>query len=167
MSQLGFLVSGVDPSASGIEQAKKSFPHLTLRVAGTDEDLARTFGTLPLVYSFEVVEHVFEPMLYAKRFYDLLERGGLGIISTPYHGWLKNVAIAVSGQWDAHHTGLWEGGHIKFFSADTLTSLLTEAGFKDISIYRVRRIPPLAKSITRNVFKVGNLVTCSQKLGAP
>src|SRR5258708_4563066 len=99
LSKNAFRVSGVDPSVSGIEQAHKAFPHLNLEVGSTDEDLAARFGVFPLVYSIEVVEHVFDPKLYAKRFYELLEPGGLGIITTPYHGWLKNVAISMSGKW--------------------------------------------------------------------
>ena len=36
-----------------------------------------------------------------KRVYDLLEPGGLAIISTPYHGYLKNLALAASGKLDS------------------------------------------------------------------
>jgi hypothetical protein len=37
-------------------------------------------------------------------------------VSTPYHGYHKNLGLALSGKMDAHFTALWEGGHIKFFS---------------------------------------------------
>jgi 2-polyprenyl-6-hydroxyphenyl methylase/3-demethylubiquinone-9 3-methyltransferase len=37
------------------------------------------------------------------------------VISTPFHGYWKNIALAVSGKFDDHFTALWNGGHIKFF----------------------------------------------------
>ena len=100
-----------------------------------------------MVISLEVVEHVYFPRKFAKTVYDLLEPEGIAIISTPYHGYWKNVALALSGKMDAHFTALWDHGHIKFWSPKTLESLLREAGFKDILFKRVGRIPTLAKSM--------------------
>jgi hypothetical protein len=37
------------------------------------------------------------------------------IITTPYHGYLKNIALSVSVKFDHHVNPLWDGGHIKFF----------------------------------------------------
>ena len=48
---------------------------------------------------------------------------------------------------DKHFTALWDNGHIKFWSIDTLGELLREAGFVDVRFERVGRIPPLAKSM--------------------
>ena len=73
--------------------------------------------------------------------------GGVAIISTPYHGYLKNLALAVSGRLDRHFTALWDHGHIKFWSIETLSKLLREAGFNRLEFRRVGRIPPLAKSM--------------------
>jgi 2-polyprenyl-6-hydroxyphenyl methylase/3-demethylubiquinone-9 3-methyltransferase len=62
-------------------------------------------------------------------------------------GYLKNLALAVSGKMDAHFTALWDHGHIKFWSMKTLRLLLEEVGFTNIRFHRVGRIPPLAKSM--------------------
>jgi len=79
--------------------------------------------------------------------FNLLEDKGLAIISTPYHGYLKNLALALSGKMDAHFTALWDHGHIKFWSMRTLSELLRETGFVDIRFQRVGRIPALANSM--------------------
>ena len=71
----------------------------------------------------------------------------MAIISTPYHGYWKNLALALSGRMDAHFTALWDHGHIKFWSRRTLGDLLREAGFVDIRFWRVGRVPALAKSM--------------------
>lgn len=97
--------------------------------------------------SLEVVEHVYFPRKYVATLYDLLEPGGVAIISTPYHGYWKNLALALTGKMDDHFTALWDYGHIKFWSFKTLRLLLEEAGFRDISFQRIGRIPILAKSM--------------------
>lgn len=79
--------------------------------------------------------------------HDLLTDDGLLILSTPYHGYWKNLALSVTNKWDHHHSPHWEGGHIKFFSIKGLGEMLTAAGFSDITFHRVGRVPPLAKSM--------------------
>jgi len=69
------------------------------------------------------------------------------ILSTPYHGWLKNTLISVTGQWDKHHTSDCTGGHIKFFSQDSLTKLLFANGFGNIKFMNAGRMPYLWKSM--------------------
>ena len=86
-----------------------------------------------------MVEHVYAPRDYAATLFNLLEPGGMAIVSTPYHGYLKNLALAITGRLDAHFTALW--------SIPSLTTLLTEAGFQNIRFHRVGRIPALAKSM--------------------
>jgi 2-polyprenyl-3-methyl-5-hydroxy-6-metoxy-1,4-benzoquinol methylase len=140
-------VCGVDPSPSGIENARKAYVHIRFENGSTEDDLAGRFGQFPVVVSLEVVEHVYAPRQYAQRVFDLLEPGGLAIISTPYNGYLKNLAIALLGKYDQHYTALWDNGHIKFWSIKTLGRLLTEAGFTEIEFLRVGRIPSLAKSM--------------------
>jgi 2-polyprenyl-3-methyl-5-hydroxy-6-metoxy-1,4-benzoquinol methylase len=145
--EAGFSVVGVDPSEEGIMHGRHAFPHLSLHVGSCYEPLAERFGTFPLVISLEVIEHCFYPRQFAKCVYDLLEPGGTAVISTPYHGYIKNLALALSGKLDAHFTALWEGGHIKFWSVATLRKLLEEAGFSQIQFFRAGRFPPMAKSM--------------------
>ena len=148
LSRLGFEVSGVDASEQGIQLAKRNFPHLRkLELGSAYDDLAGRYGRYPVAISLEVVEHVYYPRKYAATLFSLLEDGGVAIVSTPYHGYWKNLALAVSGRLDAHFTALWDHGHIKFWSVRTLRALLAEAGFVDIEFLRAGRIPPLAKSM--------------------
>ena len=69
------------------------------------------------------------------------------MVGTPYHGYLKNLAISLLNKWDAHHTTLWDGGHIRFFSVKTLTELVTENGFEVIRFYFFGRCPFLWKNM--------------------
>ena len=79
--------------------------------------------------------------------FSIMKPGGSLIISTPYHGYIKNLAISVIGQWDRHFTVEWDGGHIKFFSQKTISKMASEAGFVGFDIQGVGRIPMLWKSM--------------------
>jgi 2-polyprenyl-6-hydroxyphenyl methylase/3-demethylubiquinone-9 3-methyltransferase len=147
LSRLGFAVTGVDTSQSGIAQARLAFPSVNAHVGSAYDDLVTVYGTFPLVVSLEVIEHCFDPGLFAKTFLGLIAREGIGFLSTPYHSYLKNLALAVSGKMDRHFTALWDGGHVKFFSMNTLGQLLRKSGAKNVNFMRVGRFPILAKSM--------------------
>jgi 2-polyprenyl-3-methyl-5-hydroxy-6-metoxy-1,4-benzoquinol methylase len=147
LTKRGYQTTGVDVSTQGLEQAWRRYPHLSLRPGSAYDGLAETYGRFPIVVSLEVVEHLYAPRVFAKTLYELVEPSGIAIISTPYHGYWKNLALAFTGRMDAHFTALWDHGHIKFWSMKTLKTLLVEAGFQDISFTRVGRIPALAKSL--------------------
>lgn len=147
LDALGWSVVGIDPSDQGIAIARSAYPHIELHQGSAYDDLSAQYGCFPVVLSLEVVEHVYDPRRYAATVFKLLESGGSVIISTPYHGYWKNLMLAVSGKMDAHFTALWDHGHIKFWSIKTLSVLLSEAGFVDIRFERVGRISPLAKSM--------------------
>jgi 2-polyprenyl-3-methyl-5-hydroxy-6-metoxy-1,4-benzoquinol methylase len=147
MSKLGFEVTGVDASEEGIAHAHHYYPALNLHLGSAYDDLSDQYGQFPIVVSLEVIEHMYLPRKFGKTLYDLVEPGGVTIISTPFHGYWKNVTLALTGKMDAHFTALWDYGHIKFWSIETLRSLLQETGFQDITFIRVGRIPILAKSL--------------------
>jgi len=160
----GYSVSGVDPSVEGIAQAKLVDPEAKLELGSAYDPLVERFGRFPMVISLEVVEHVYYPRLFAACVSELLEPVGLAIISTPYHGYLKNLAISISGKWDPHFTALWDHGHIKFWSPKTLTSLFSEAHLTCEAIHRVGRVPAFAKSMILAFRKAKLVVEDSQTL---
>ena len=96
LSTLGFDISGVDISASGIALGLQNYPHLKLAIGNVYDELAQVYGEFQLVVSLEVIEHCFDPRRFLKTMYDLIAPAEIGILSTPYHGYLKNFALAVS-----------------------------------------------------------------------
>jgi 2-polyprenyl-6-hydroxyphenyl methylase/3-demethylubiquinone-9 3-methyltransferase len=147
LASRGYDVTGVDPSESGVSLAKAAWPDLPVFVGSAYDALSDRYGTFPAVVSLEVVEHLYSPRHYAQTMFKLVEPGGCAIVSTPYHGYVKNLALALSGKLESHFTALWDHGHIKFWSIRTLTVLLRGAGFGDIRFIRAGRIPALAKSM--------------------
>jgi 2-polyprenyl-3-methyl-5-hydroxy-6-metoxy-1,4-benzoquinol methylase len=147
LQKQGYDIVGVDPSRAGVTQANQNYPNLIIHQGSSYDDLASKYGRFPIVLSLEVVEHIFSPRRYVNCLFNLCEKGGTVIISTPYHGYWKNLALALTGKLDTHFTALWDYGHIKFWSIKTLAILITEAGFRDIKFVRVGRIPPFAKTM--------------------
>lgn len=151
----GYDVCGVDPSVEGIAQAEAAYPRLRLRIGSAYDNLAAQYGRFPAVISLEVIEHVYAPRDFARTLYDLVEPGGMVLVSTPYHGYLKNLVMAATGRLDNHFTALWDHGHIKFWSLRTLRALLLESGFEAVRFLRVGRVAPLAKSMLAIARKPG------------
>jgi 2-polyprenyl-3-methyl-5-hydroxy-6-metoxy-1,4-benzoquinol methylase len=151
LSRLGFETVGVELDSKGVEISRQLFPGIAFYNQGVQDDplevLAKESGKrFDAVISSEVVEHLFSPHLlplYAKA---VLREGGLLLVTTPYHGYLKNLALSIANKWDAHHDPLLHGGHIKFWSRRTLTKLLSENGFNVIGFYGAGRLPYLWKS---------------------
>jgi 2-polyprenyl-3-methyl-5-hydroxy-6-metoxy-1,4-benzoquinol methylase len=141
-------VAGCDLSQSGIAQARAAWPTCRFEVASAYDDLQQRFeSTFDAVISAEVIEHLYDPRLFVRRAYGVLDPGGLLVLTTPYHGYLKNLALAVTGRMEAHFTALWDGGHIKFWSPRTLAHLLAETGFVNVAWRGVGRLPLLWKSM--------------------
>ncbi|MES2604944.1 MAG: methyltransferase domain-containing protein [Pseudomonadota bacterium] len=149
----GFDVTGIDLSATGVQVANAKHPLLKIKQGSVYDSQVATYGTFPAVLSMEVVEHLLAPRKLVANMFEMLAPGGIAIVTTPFHGYWKNLALALTGRMDAHFTALWDGGHVKFWSMATLDTLLREAGFVDIRFERVGRIPPLAKSMIAIAYK--------------
>lgn len=143
----GYSVVGIDPSQSGITHAKGYWPGLEFHVGSAYDDLPTKLGCFDAIVSLEMVEHLYSPRDFARNIYALLRPGGVAVVTTPYHGYLKNLAMAVTGTMDAHFTALWDHGHIKFWSTKTLRMLLSEVGMSDIGFLFAGRSWPLYKSM--------------------
>lgn len=100
-----------------------------------------------LVISSQVIEHVYDPWDFTGACYDALRPGGRVVISTPYHGYLKNLLIGAIGRWDKHHTTLIVGMHIRFFSKPTLTQIMEDTGFESLVFKGFGRAPLLWQSM--------------------
>jgi 2-polyprenyl-3-methyl-5-hydroxy-6-metoxy-1,4-benzoquinol methylase len=150
----GYNVYGTDASVSGIEIANRTNPgHFFLQDL-TDQKLPLQLEELHFktIISTEVIEHLYDPRSYIQFCKYVLKKssGGNLIISTPYHGYLKNLALSIFNAWDRHFTALWDGGHIKFWSWKTLTELLKEYDFEIVSFTGCGRFPLLWKSMVIN-----------------
>lgn len=144
----GFTVVGLDASPSGIAIARRLMPNTELLEWSVENPLPPAMHQqFDAVIAVEVIEHLPVPRVLCARAGEALRPGGQFVLTTPYHGYLKNLALAVTGQFDQHWQPGRDGGHIKFFSPPTLTALLEGEGFTVTDLARVGRVPMLAKSM--------------------
>ena len=150
---LGYNAYGTDASAEGIAIAKKANPD---RFFIQDLSTGKLPGELQglkfdTIISTEVIEHLYDPAGFVDFCKKAINSKGDVIISTPYHGYLKNLALTIFDKWDAHHDPLWPGGHIKFWSKATLTKIFTNAGFTFVAFRGCGRLPFFWKSMVVKV----------------
>jgi len=143
----GFHVVGCDKSQSGIAFARQAYPKIPFHCLGIEDEPGALGNGFDAVVSAEVIEHLFAPRSLPRFAAKVLQPGGNLLITTPYHGYLKNLVLAVSGKIDRHFTALWDHGHIKFWSRRTLSQLLMEEGFEITGFIGVGRFPYLWKSM--------------------
>lgn len=133
---LGFNVVGIEPSRSGIDEARQMFPAIDFRVGGVYDDPASLdLGMFDLVVSEEVVEHLYFPDALITFSDKVLKPGGKLVLSTPYYGYLRNLLLAICNRWDHHLTPLWDHGHIKLFSKKTMSKLLRRNSFRMLEFH--------------------------------
>ena len=146
----GFDVTGCDADEEGIGIAREAAAEEAdrfQRVSVYDEPNVLGERDFDAVLSVEVVEHLFAPRALPRFARAVLKPGGHLIVTTPYHGYLKNLALSIFGRWDRHLDPLWDGGHVKLWSRATLSRLLEEAVFRVVEFHGAGRWPLLWKSM--------------------
>jgi len=146
LASLGLDVIGVDLSESGIEIARSSVQNVHFSTDVSLSSLER-LGPFDLVICLEVLAHCFTPTDELAKIYQCLKPGGTLILSTPYHSYAKNLAMAVTGKLAGHLDTLWPGAFVHFFTPHSISKLVHETGFENITIKRAGRFPLLAKTM--------------------
>jgi 2-polyprenyl-3-methyl-5-hydroxy-6-metoxy-1,4-benzoquinol methylase len=147
LAKAGFTVAGCDLSEDGIRLAREAYPDVQFHVAGVYDNPPAFADGFDVVVSTEVIEHLYLPRFLPRFAFRALRPEGHLILSTPYHGYLKNLVLALAGRWDSHLNPLWDGGHIKFWSPATLSQMLSEEGFCVAERIGAGRMPWFWKSM--------------------
>ncbi|MBD1840927.1 class I SAM-dependent methyltransferase [Coleofasciculus sp. FACHB-64] len=148
IAQKGYEVVGVEESEQGFSIAQHNFSDCHFIQASIyDLPYAELENSFDIVISVEVIEHLLYPRELVKAANKCLKPNGTLILTTPYHGYIKNIVLSLSGRMDKHFHVLWDGGHIKFFSVKTLTELLKSEGYTDIHFKFAGRFPYVWKSM--------------------
>lgn len=151
LAEAGFNAMGVDASPSGIAAAKrnygKSLQFICADIGSENPGKQLRRGSCDAVISSEVIEHLYRPADLIETAKWLLKPEGWLLVTTPYHGYMKYLALTALGKMDKHLNPLWDGGHIKFFSVRTLSELLEIHGMHVENFTFYGRLPFLWKSM--------------------
>ena len=109
LASRGYEVVGCEPSAEDLHFARLGAPGLVFHRLGVDDDPS-VIGNenFDVAIATEVIEHLVTPFNLPRFAKQLLRPGGYLIISTPYHGYLKNLFLhsPTSGTRISAHFGM-------------------------------------------------------------
>lgn len=150
ISKLGFNVVAVEQCADRLDFARKNYPQIKFYdsdIYEINEKVLPFEDPFDFLIATEVIEHLFDPERFLHIAYDALKEKGILILSTPYHGYLKNLLLSLFNRMDDHYEALETGGHIKFFSRKNFCRLLQECHFEPFQFIGTGRAPLLWKSM--------------------
>lgn len=148
LDRCGFQVTGVDYSESGLRIASRQYPELRFARQDVMAPLdAALVGCFDAVVAIDLVDRLTLPRRLVEAALEALKPGGLLIVTSPYHGYMKNLLVALAGGFDSRWDPLDEHGRVKFFSRATLLPLLREFELRDIHFETIGRVPMLARAM--------------------
>jgi len=102
LQRQGFYVVGCDVDERGVEEASKGASGAVFTQVGVYDppELLGETG-FDVVVANEVIEHLFLPAALPRFASKVLKPGGHLIVTTPYHGYVKNLFICLAGRWTA------------------------------------------------------------------
>lgn len=144
VSPCGATGVGYDVSASAIRLARKLYPQLEWKEGAIP--LPEPDASFSAIMSSEVMEHVFETGELFAEFSRLLRPGGKLLLTTPYHGWLKDVVLLFSGRMDRHYHDPFSE-HVRYYSRRTLAAVLTRHNLRLVAFHGIGRVAYLWRSM--------------------
>ena len=126
LHNLGFRMIGIDISRAAIAFARQQYPKVQFAVASLEGQFPFRDENFTAVWCTEVLEHLFDVRATLAELNRVLRPGGKLVLTTPYHGFIKNLLI-VFLSFDRHYDPY--GEHIRFFSRHSLQRCLEQSGF--------------------------------------
>ena len=142
IASLGYEARGVDVSQAAIDRARRTHPSLAFDVL-VREQIPFPEEHFAAVWSSEVLEHVFDVHNHLSEINRVLVHGGRYVLTTPYHGRVKDVLVALL-RFDGHFDP--EKSHIRFFDRAGLRRCLERAGFTIRQYAGIGRFWPLYRT---------------------
>jgi SAM-dependent methyltransferase len=133
LAQAGAIALGVDVSQEALRRARSRHAQLQLQAISAGAPWPLEDASFDLVWAGEVIEHVADTASWLSEVRRVLRPRGELLLSTPAHGRLVLLALALSGRrFDRHFDPLSD--HLRFYSGRSLRGLLDDFGFDDIEV---------------------------------
>ncbi len=143
MAEAGFEVQGMDISKKAVDMAQRSFPDGNFKILNPDGSIPAEDQSFGAVWCSEVIEHIVEVDDFLKEIRRVMKPGGILILTTPYHGFIKNLSIILF-KFDGHFDV--SGSHIRFFNKKSLAGCFKRTGFAPLSYGGIGRIWPVYRT---------------------
>lgn len=139
----GGLLRRLEPKAgyrAGLEisetaaRAASQVGDLVVHGAVEDSDLPFEADSFDVVILGDVIEHLPDSAAGLRRAVGWAKPGGAVVVSVPNIAHWQARLELLRGRWPSTESGTFDAGHLRFFTIESLTKLLSESGLEGISV---------------------------------
>lgn len=142
----GFDVVGVDVAEEPLRRARAREADLDARRVEVDGEWPLADASFDAVWAGETIEHVTDTAAWLSEVRRVLRSDGTLLLSTPAHGRLTMLGLALSARrLDAHFDP--RSDHVRFYTRRTLARLLSEFGFERIELRGAGGLPGARRTL--------------------
>jgi len=136
----GARVVAVDVAAEAVRRARARHPSLDALPIEPESPLPFEDGSFDVVWAGETIEHVADTAAWMSELRRVLPSGGRLLLSTPDHGPLALLGLALArGAFEAHFDP--RGDHLRFYTRRALATLLADFGFLEVEVAGAGGLP--------------------------
>lgn len=135
---------GTDVSSLALKKACRRFPQTKFLHIEDGGKIPLKNSSIDFICLLDVIEHIYNTKTTIKELHRILKPGGKILITTPYHGFIKNL-ILISLFFEQYFDP--NGAHIRFYSKKSLINQLTDAKFSIIQSGYFGRFFPLSRAM--------------------
>lgn len=146
IADAGYQVLGVDVTEEPLRRARLRHPELELRRVEPAGEWPLADASFDVVWSGETIEHVADTARWLSELRRVLRSGGSLILSTPAHGPLTRLGLALSRQRFERHFDP-RADHLRFYTRRTLSRLLEDFGYEQVEVSEAGGMPGARRAL--------------------
>lgn len=135
---------GADVSAKALSFARKMHKKSKFLLVKDGGKIPLKNNSIDFILAADVIEHAFYTQELLNEFNRILKPGGSVLISTPYHGLIKNIVISIVGFEKVFNP---VEAHIRFFTKKSLYDLLSKAKLSPTKFGFFGRFYPISRGM--------------------
>jgi 2-polyprenyl-3-methyl-5-hydroxy-6-metoxy-1,4-benzoquinol methylase len=140
IADAGYQVLGVDVAEEPLRRARSRHAELELLRVEPGGEWSIADASFDAIWSGGTIEHVADTACWLSELRRVLRSGGGLILSTPAHGPLTRLGLALSpARFERHFAP--RADHLRFYTRHTLTRLLEDFGFEQVEVSEAGGMP--------------------------
>ena len=138
ITQFYEVLIGIDISAKRLSRRAQAPQDWSFVRANLNIPFPLNSKHIDTIYANQVIEHIDDPLLFASEVHRVLKPGGIVIVTSPNIRYIKHIwrlVIEGLGPKTANQNtldGMWDDGHIHYFTHNDLRQIFLDAGFKNV-----------------------------------
>ncbi|HTA15408.1 MAG TPA: class I SAM-dependent methyltransferase [Solirubrobacteraceae bacterium] len=140
LARAGAEVVAIDVAEEPLRRLRLRHPDIDARLAPAEAALPLRDSSFDLVWSGETIEHVADTGQWLSEIRRVLRSGGPVLLTTPDHGLLLRLRLALSPSAFAAHFDP-SSDHLRFYTPRALEGLLADFGFEEVTVVGAGGLP--------------------------